>query len=440
MPTIKRLTAHATAAAFTLALSPAPFNASADVPSKSPTAESAVTTDWPQIGGVDRDGKSAETGLLKQWPAGGPPLAWKIKTIGGGMGGVSVSSGRIYTTGDLNDAACVFCLNESDGKEIWRAQIGRGGSVGGGANSYEGPRGTPTVSNGKIYVETQYGDVACIDASDGKVLWLKSLFANLGGKMMSGWGFSESPLVDGDKVIVTPGGSRGTLAALNASTGALIWQSKGWTDNAAYSSPLAATIGGVRQYIQLTDKSVAGVNAAHGSILWKTTRPGQTAVIPTLICQGEYVYATSGYGVGCDLFKISAEGSKFSVSPVYTQNKLMKNHHGGVVLVDGKIYGYSDQVGWICQDLLTGKEVWKEKNKLGKGSIAYADRHLYLRQEDRKGTIALIQASPAGYKEVGQFNQPDRSKLNSWPHPVIANGKLYLRDQETLLCYNIKAN
>jgi len=398
-----------------------------------------VSNDWSHIGGVARDGKSAETGLLKQWPAGGPALVWKVKNLGAGMGGVAVTGSRVYTSSDTDGSACAIALNESDGHEIWRAKVGKGGSVGGGANSYEGPRGTPSVSDGHVYIVTQYGDVSCLDAANGKEIWHKSLPSDLSGKMMSGWGFSESPLVDGDKVIVTPGGSRGTLAALNAATGEVIWRTKAWTDSAAYASAIAATIGDVHQYIQLTDKSVAGVNPTDGAILWKAPRKGTTAVIPTVIYSDGYVYVTSGYGIGCDLFKISSDGGKFTATPVYSQNKLMKNHHGGVVLVDGKIYGYSDQVGWVCQDFVTGKEVWKEKNKLGKGSIAYADGHLYLRQEDRKGTIALIEASPAGYNEVGHFDQPDRSSENSWPHPVIANGKLYIRDQETLLCYDVKA-
>jgi outer membrane protein assembly factor BamB len=436
-PVVKRISTQAAATAFTIAFSVASSLApAADVPAKSPTAQSAQTTDWPQFGGVDRDGKSAETGLLKQWPAGGPPLAWKIKTIGAGMGGVSVSSGRVYTTGDLSDAAYVFALNESDGKQIWKTKIGPAGIVGQGSNSYAGPRATPTVANGRIYIEGHFGDVACLDASDGKPIWHISL-ADLGGSKPT-WAFSESPLVDGDKVIVTPGGSKGTLAALNAADGKLIWQSKGWTDAAAYASPVVTTLAGVRQYVQITERSLTGVNPDNGDVLWKVGRNAKI-VIPTLIIQDPYIYSTSGYGYGCDLYQVSAGGGKLSVKPVYTQNKVVKNHHGGVVLVDGKIYGHSDQVGWVCQDMLTGKDVWKEKEKLGKGSIAYADGHLYLRQEDGKGTIVLIEASPTGYKETGRFDQPDRSRLNSWPHPVIANGKLYIHDQETLLCYDVKA-
>jgi outer membrane protein assembly factor BamB len=426
------------AAAFSLSLSLVALTASAtDVPSKSPSAQSAATTDWPQFGGVERDGKSAETGLLKQWPTGGPPLAWKIKTVGAGMGGVSVSSGRVYTTGDLKDGAYVFALNESDGKEVWRAKIGPAGVLGMGGNSYAGPRATPTVANGRVYVEGQFGDVACLDSSDGKVAWHVSIPNGLGGGRPT-WAFSESPLVDGDKVIITPGGSKGTLAALGAADGKLVWRSKGWTDNAAYASPEIVTVAGVRQYVQITERSLAGVNPTDGSVLWKVGRNAKI-VIPTLVVQDPYIYSTSGYGYGCDLYRVSAEGGKLVVKPVYTQNKVMKNHHGGVVLLDGKIYGYSDQVGWVCQDMLTGKDVWKEKEKLGKGSITYADGHLYLRQEDGKGTIVLIEATPAGYHETGRFNQPDRSRLNSWPHPVIANGKLYIRDQDVLLCYDVKA-
>jgi len=435
--TFKSLGAHLAVTAFTFSMCILRFaDAAADIPSKSPTAQAAVTTDWPQFGGVDRDGKSAETGLLKQWPRGGPPLAWKIKNIGAGMGGVSVASGRIYITGDLKDAAYVFCLNESDGKEVWRGKIGPAGILGQSSNSYAGPRATPSIANGRVYVEGHFGDVVCLDASDGKPIWHVSL-ADLGGSKPT-WAFSESPLVDGEKVIVTPGGRNGTLAALNAADGKLIWQSKGWTDPAAYASPVVATLAGVRQYIQITERALAGVNPDNGGVLWKVNRSAKI-VIPTPIVQDPYIYATSGYGYGCDLYRISAEGNKLIVKTGYTQNKVMKNHHGGVVLVDGKIYGYSDQVGWVCQDMLTGKDVWKEKEKLGKGSITYADGHLYLRQEDGRGTIALIEASPAGYHETGRFDQPDRSRLNSWPHPVIANGKLYIRDQDTLLCYDVKA-
>jgi outer membrane protein assembly factor BamB len=244
--------------------------------------------------------------------------------------------------------------------------------------------------------------------------------------------------VDGSQVVVTPGGSKGAVVALNKDTGALLWRSKEFTDPAHYSSLVAAEIGGVRQYIGLTPQSVAGIAAADGKLLWRAPRRGQTAVIPTPIFADDSVYVTSGYGVGCNLFKISSQGGKFSAQQVYA-NKVVVNHHGGVIKVGDFVYGYSDGKGWTCQNFKTGEAKWQDKQKLGKGSLLYADGHLYLRQEDGKGPVALIEATSEGFKEHGRFDQPNRSDANSWPHPVIANGKLYLRDQDVLLCYDVKA-
>jgi hypothetical protein len=245
--------------------------------------------------------------------------------------------------------------------------------------------------------------------------------------------------VDGDKVVVTPGGTEGSIVALAKDTGAILWRSKEFTDKPHYSSLIPADIGGVRQYIQLTSQNVVGVAAADGKVLWRAPRRGQTAVIPTPIYANGFVYVTSGYGAGSDLFSITGSGSKFTVAPVYSAGKVMVNHHGGVVKVGECVYGYSDGKGWTCQDFKSGQAKWQDKDKLGKGSIAYADDRLYLRQEDKTGTVALIEASPTGYKEHGRFNQPGRSTANTWSHPVIANAKLYLRDQDLLLCYDIKA-
>ncbi len=253
---------------------------------------------------------------------------------------------------------------------------------------------------------------------------------------MSMWGFAESPLIDGDKLICTPGGDRGTMLALNKKTGAEIWRTKELKEPCSYSSVIIAEIGGKRQYIQLTAASVFGADAQTGQILWRAPRAGSTAVIPTPIFYKDCVYVTSGYGAGCSLFRISSANGQFKADEVYS-NKVMVNHHGGVVLVGEHLYGHSDKKGWTCQDFMTGKLVWQDKEPLGKGAITYADGRLYLREED-KGTMVLLEPSPAGYKEAGRFEQPNRSKQNSWPHPVIAHGKLYLRDQGMLLCYNLK--
>jgi outer membrane protein assembly factor BamB len=293
------------------------------------------------------------------------------------------------------------------------------------------------VDGDRVYVESHYGDVVCFETADGKEVWRKNLLKDFNGEQIT-WAFSESPLVDGDKVIVTPGGRGGTVVALNKRTGETVWRTKDWTDAPAYTGAIVAEVGGIRQYIQTSERTLAGIAADSGKVLWKTPRKGRTAVIPSPIYHDGYVYVTTGYGQGCQLFKITEAGGTFSAKLVYG-NTVMVNHHGGVVLVDGKVYGHSEQGGWTCQDFKTGEADWQEPRKFGKGSVIYADGHLYLRQEGGPGTIALVEATPKGYTEVSRFNPPDRSRNQAWPHPAIANGKLYIRDQDVLLCYDIKA-
>ena len=395
---------------------------------------SAASGDWPQWRGPNRDGCSAETGLLKQWPEGGPRLVWKATGVGLGYANVTVVGDKLFTMGEKDDANFVLALNVADGKPLWKTQVGKAGAPGWGG--FAGPRVVPTVDGDMLYAVGQYGEAVCLQTASGQEQWRKDYVKDFGGQLPE-WGFTGMPLVDGQQVILTPGGSRGNLVALNKKTGELIWQSQGFTDGLHYSSPIVAEIGGVRQYIQLTDASVAGISAADGRMLWRAPRKGAVAVIPTPVCNGGCVYVTSGYGVGCNLFKISAADGKFAAEQVY-DNKVMVNHHGGVVLLGKHLYGYSDGKGWTCQDFATGESVWREKDKLGKGSISYADGLLYCRVEDGKGTVALIEATPEGYREKSRFDQPDRSAKNSWPHPVIAGGRLYIRDQDVLLCYDVR--
>jgi outer membrane protein assembly factor BamB len=392
--------------------------------------------DWPQFRGPNRDDVSTETGLLKDWPSGGPRLVWKSTGLGGGYSTVSVVGDRLFTSGDTGEASMVLALNSSDGKQVWSAKLGKSGAPGWGG--FAGPRATPTIDGDLLFTVDQWGEMVCFATSDGKEKWRKSFTADFGAQRPE-WGFSESPLVDGDKVVVTPGGDEGAIVALNKKTGAVVWRTKDFTDPAHCSSLIIAEIGGMRQYIQLTAASVVGVAAADGKVLWRATRKGQTAVIPTPIYDAGLVYVTSGYGVGCNLFKVTFADKKFSAEQVYA-NKVMANHHGGVIKVGDYVYGFSDGKGWTCQNYKTGEAKWQEKQKLGKGSIAYADGHFYLRKEDKEGTIALIEASPDGYKEHGRFDQPDRSDKDSWPHPVIAGGRLYIRDQDVLLCYDVKGS
>ena len=398
-----------------------------------PTAAFAQA-EWPQWRGPKRDGLSPDTGLLKQWPAGGPSLAWKATGMGVGYSSVSVMADRVYTLGDTTDACTLIALNAADGKLLWRSRVGP--PV--GHNKYPGPRSSPATDGNLIIALGQQGDFVCFNVTDGKERWRKHLEKDFGGRMMSGWRWSESPLLDGDKVLCTPGGPKGSVIALKKATGEILWQSTDLTDKATYSSLVPVEIGGTHQYLVLTEVSVAGIASENGELLWRVDRKIEkaTAIVATPIYNDGHVFVTSSYRFGtCNGYKIAAEGGRFKADQVYSGTQL-KNHHGGVVVVGDHVYGTNDQ-SLICLDLKTGKEVWTERS-VGKGSIAYADGHLVVRSE--RGPVALVEATPTGYKEKGRFNQPDRSRENSWAHPVVIGGKLFLRDQDVLLCYDLKAN
>lgn len=399
----------------------------------------ARADDWPQWQGPNRDNVSKETGLLRTWPKHGPKLLWKYEQAGAGYSGPAVVGDRLYSLGANDRNEFVFALNVKDGTRLWSTEVAPALRQDKG----DGPRGNPTVDGDLLYALGGQGDLVCVETATGKKRWQKSLKKDLGGEMMSGWGYAESPLVDGDKVLCTPGGKQGTLAALDKKTGKVLWRSKGLTDKAAYSSIVVGQVGGVRQYVQLTKDGVVGVAADDGRLLWRYPEPGyRTAVIPTPIFHDGYVFATAGYGAGCDLIHLVPSGGGAKAEKVYA-NKNLVNHHGGVVLVGEHLYGYSDGRGWVCLDFQTGKVVWDDKKDLGKGSLTCADGQLYCYAED-SGTLALVEASPAGWKENGRFPIPEKSTIRKrggtkfWTHPVVANGRLYLRDQDLLFCFDVK--
>jgi outer membrane protein assembly factor BamB len=388
---------------------------------------------------------SEDSSLLKDWPADGPPLAWEAKGLGPGYAGVCVAAGRVYTMGDAEDACYLIALDEATGKRLWAAKVGPPGGGGG----YPGPRSTPTLdpADGKrLYVLGQHGDILCLEVDGGKVVWHKHMKddlhglqvgMDLSGRPVPAWGYSEGLLVDGDRVVCTPGGSKGTLAALDKRTGDVLWRTTDWTDPAVYCSIMPATIAGVRQFVQLTGWTLAGVEPETGKVLWRQGRLGGPAVIATPIIRGDDVYVTSGYGIGCQRVHVTKEADGTLSADVAYWNRLMKNHIGGVVLVGDSIYGSSDPGILVCMDLATGDVKWKDRS-VGKGSVVAADGMLYVRSEDGKGTVALVEAKPDGYREHGRFDPPDRSRQASWPPPVVTGGKLYLRDQDVLLCYDVR--
>lgn len=397
--------------------------------------------DWPQWRGPDRTDISKETGLLKTWPKEGPKLVWTFDKAGKGYSGFAVVGKVLYTMSAIEDKEFVVALDAETGKKIWESEVGALLTNGWG----DGPRCTPAVDGEHLYAIGGKGTLICMKVKDGAKVWDVSLTGALGGKVPN-WGYCESPLVDGDWVLCSPGGNKGGIAALDKKNGQVVWQSTDLKDPAGYSSIIIAEVGGLKQYINTTMKGIVGVRAKDGKLMWRHEQPMyRTAVIPTPVYRDGHVYATSGYGAGCDLLKLTSTGKDptkdtTSAEKVY-YNTTMVNHHGGVVLVGDHIYGYSDKGGWLCQDFLTGKEVWKDRG-VGKGSVTCADGKLYCFSET-DGTVALIDASPAGWKEHGRFKMPKQTGIRSprgkiWTHPVIANGKLYLRDQDLIFCFDIK--
>lgn len=388
--------------------------------------------DWPQWQGPARTAVSSDTGLLKAWPQGGPKLAWQATGLGEGYGTPSVASGRVFVMGKRGRAEYVIVLDEKDGQEAWAAEVGAGRSGGGG---YPGPRCTPTVDGSHVYALGIDGDLVCLERDNGRIVWRKSLPKDFSGHA-GGWGYSESPLIDGDKLVCTPGGDKATLIALDKQTGKTIWKSAVPDgDAAAYSSIIAADVQGQRQYIQFLSGGVVGVAADDGKFLWRYNHPANDiANCSTPIYHDGHVFAASGYGTGGGLAKLVRDGDGWKAEEVYFTRK-MQNHHGGMVLVGKYLYG-SNEGQLTCLDFLTGKVMWEDR-KPGKGSIAAADGRLYYRNEG--GPLVLADAAPQKYVERGRFEQPERSDRPAWPHPIIANGRLYVRDQDLLLCYDLKA-
>ncbi|MGL4555200.1 MAG: PQQ-binding-like beta-propeller repeat protein [Gemmataceae bacterium] len=417
-------------------------------------ATGLLAADWPQWRGPDRTGLSAETGLLKEWPKGGPALLWKATGLGGGYSTPSVVGTKLYVLGakDLkagggkgkgkgggggaSAAESVFCLDlAKQGAKLWSTEVGSTG------RSYPGPRSTPTVDGDRLFAISSDGVLACLDASDGKLVWKKSLTADFGGKY-GNWNYAESPLIDGDRLICTPGGTKSTMVCLNKRTGSVIWEGKvsGLKDGkmpgstAGYSSALVSNVAGRKTYVQMIQGGVIGMDAQTGAMLWHYDNPASSgANISTPLLKGDSVFAASGYGNGGGRADVAKKGDGFEAKEKFFLANF-QNHHGGMVLVNGHIYGTGGQ-SLMCVNFDTGKVEWTDRG-VGKGSVTYADGMIYHRGEG--GDVALVEATPAGYKEKGRFKQPDRSPAAAWPHPVVCGGKLYLRDWDALLCYDVK--
>lgn len=387
----------------------------------------ASGADWPQWRGIHRDGMSPETGLLKSWPEGGPKQIWKATGLGEGFSSFAVVKGRIYTQGQRENQEYVMAYDAATGKKLWETAAGSAFRERRG----HGPRGTPTVDGTVLYALSADGTLVCLNLADGKQVWSQNIVERYKGEVPH-WGISESPLVDGNRVIVTPGGSDGTLVALDKRNGNPLWKSKG-SDGAAYSSPIIVDSGGLKQYVTLTSGGAVGVAASTGEMLWRYDKvANRTANIATPLFAKDHIFVSTDYGTGCALLKVAATTGK--TTEVYF-NREMKNHYSSSVLVGGHLYGFSSTV-LTAMNFLTGDVSWRDRT-VGKGSVTFADGMLYVFSE--RGQVALVEAAPDAYKEKGRFSIP-AGEFNTWTPPVIANGRLYLREQDNLYSFDIKGN
>ena len=379
--------------------------------------------EWPQWRGANRDGISKETGLLKQWPEGGPPLVWKASGAGAGYSSFAISKGRLYTMGLRGDREFIIAYDIANGKEVWATPQGKAFRNDRG----DGPRGTPTIDGDRLYALGGDGDLSSLDLKTGKVVWTMNVLSKFGGENIK-WGISESPLVIADKVLVNAGGPGASIVALKKTDGTLIWKSQ--SDEAGYSSAIPVEIGGTTQVIFFTGSRAVGLDVSNGKLLWEYKRPSNdVANVATPVVRANRVFISSDYGTGGGLVEIKADGK---AQEVYF-TKEMRNHHATSILIGDHLYGFSSSI-LTAMRFDTGVVAWRDRS-VGKGSLTYADGNLYAFSEN--GVVGLVEADPTAYHEKGRF-RIQQGSLPTWTHPVVAGGRLYLRDQDTIYAFDVR--
>ena len=387
----------------------------------------AQVPDWYQWRGPNRDGHSAETGLLKEWPANGPRQLWRAGGAGTGFSSFSASNGRLFTLGARDSVEYVIAFDATSGKKLWEVANGRRfrNEMG------DGPRSTPTVEGDRVYAFGGSGELACLDAATGKKLWSIDVVQRFGGNTPY-WGYSESPLIVGDRIVLNAGGRRASIVAIDKQDGKTLWQSH--NDDAGYSSPMLLRTGSLQQVVFFTGQRALAVDPRDGRLLWSYNRASNnTANIATPVVRGNRVFFSSDYGTGAALLEVRAAGNIASAQEVYFTRE-MRNHHASSVVIGDHIYGFSSSI-LVALKFDTGEAAWKDRS-VGKGSLIYADDRLYLYSEG--GVVGLADATPTGYRERGRFSI-QQSGPPTWSHPIITNGKLIIRDQDSVYAYDVKA-
>jgi outer membrane protein assembly factor BamB len=384
---------------------------------------------WPRFHGPNGDNLSTETGLLKQWPDGDPELAWSTKGIGHGFAGVSIAGGMIYTDGNVDEKTRITAL-DMDGNILWQVENGPAWT-----KDHPGTRGTPTLDGDRLYHESPLGQLVCLDAESGRQVWTLNILEEFGAENIR-WALAESVVIDGDHLICCPGGARASVVALDKQTGNTLWIAEGTGEKAGYATPAVAECDGLRMILTMNAKALIGVNADTGEFLFRHGHETSYDVNATTpIYHDGQIFITSGYGSGAEMLKLHVQGQKASVEPLW-QVKELDNHHGGVILLDGYLYGSSHRGKWVCLKWDTGDVMYSESG-VGKGSLTYADGMLYTFSENRK--MGLVEATPTRHTVVSQFELPSGGSGKSWAHPVVCGGRLYLRHSDQLSAYKVSA-
>lgn len=389
-------------------------------------AANQAVDDWPQWRGPKRDGISAERGLLKDWPSAGPPLLWRVNGAGSGYSSFSAAKGQLYTLGARGGTEYLMAYDAASGKKVWEIPHGRRFSNDQG----DGPRSTPTVDGDRLYTFGASGDLSVVDAATGKVFWKMNLLEKFGGSNIR-WGLSESPLVLPDRILVSPGGRGAAIVALSKTDGAVIWKSLG--DEPGYSSAVLHEASGIREAVYFTGERALGVDVDTGKLLWSYNQvANQTANIATPIVRSNFVFLSSGYGTGAALLELTPAAGKVTARQVYFTRD-MRNHHATSVLVGDYLYGFSDAI-LTAMKFDSGQVAWRDRS-VGKGSVVFADDRLYLYSE--QGVVGLAEANPSGYREHGRF-QIRSGSAPTWSHPIVSNGRLFIRDQDNVYAFDVK--
>ena len=411
----------------------------------SPLSMAVADTSWPSFRGPERSGVSADKGLLQSWPTEGPKLEWQAVGAGRGYSSVAIADGKLYTLGDglstaKDEDEYLTCFDLATGKQLWATKTGTAWAD--KKPDWGSSRSTPTIDGSNVYLITPLGVLYCIDTS-GKEKWKKDLKAEFGGKKDDSWGYSESVLIDGPNVVCTPGGESNTMVALNKQTGEKVWSTPRAGDRGAgHSSIVVSQVGNTKVYVQLTGSGVMGVRATDGKLLWTYDIGKTTAVIPTPIIKGDLVFFAVGYDKGGALLKqVPTASGEVEVKEIYPIKNELQNKHGGVVMVDGYVYGDFGSGGDRglpnCVDMMTGEVKWKSRGSgSGSASVTAADGNLYIRYAN--GTMTLVKAQATGFEEKGSFKIPGSGERPSWAHPVVVDGKMYLREGDKILCYNVR--